>query len=153
MILSMKTLISIFLIFLFFNAASSSDNFSQSIAALVESENLTPDYSLTIFQRCAASYLTTSSTASTRSDTKVFAENLKDVASFFAYLAFQFAQDNPELKKISIEENNLVIDKLYDNYLIGLELSKSKSGQYSDGMLQDDLRVCKGIYDASISKE
>lgn len=104
---------------------------------------------LVIFKRCAAAYLTSSTTAKVRPDTAEFEKKLKGVAKFFIFLSTELAKSDG----INQDDNQIEkdIDDLYTYYLADIEKNKDSDGGYKDGLLQEDLPVCSSIYEASKS--
>ena len=102
---------------------------------------------LVIFKRCAAVYLTSSSTAKVRPDTAEFEKKLKGVAKFFIFLSTRLGKSN----EVNQDSNQIEkdIDNLYSYYLTDIEKNKNADGSFADGLMQDDLPICSSIYEAS----
>ena len=137
-----------FLFFLSCNSFANSDKNLPSLNLLIEKVQDKEDQ-LVIFKRCAAVYLTSSTTAKVRPDTAQFEKKLKGVAKFFIFLSTELAKsDGIHQDDNQIEKD---IDDLYTYYLDDIEKNKDSDGSYKDGLLQQDLPVCSSIYEASKS--
>ena len=137
-----------FLFFLSCSSFANSDKNLHSLDLLIEDVQDKNDQ-LVIFKRCAAVYLTSSTTAKVRPDTAQFEKKLKGVAKFFIFLSTELAKsDGIHQDANQIEKD---IDDLYTYYLDDIEKNKDTDGSYKDGLLQQDLPVCSSIYEASKS--
>lgn len=137
-----------FLFLLSYSCFANSDKSLLSLNILIEEVQDKNDQ-LVIFKRCAAVYLTSSTTAKIRPDTEEFEKKLKGVAKFFIFLSTELAKSN----EINQDDNQIEkdIDDLYTYYLADIEKNKGSDGSYKDGLLQQDLPVCSSIYEASKS--
>lgn len=137
-----------FLFLLSYSCFANSDKSLLSLNILIEEVQDKNDQ-LVIFKRCAAVYLTSSTTAKVRPDTEEFEKKLKGVAKFFIFLSTELAKSD----EINQDDNQIEkdIDDLYTYYLADIKKNKDSDGSYKDGLLQQDLPVCSSIYEASKS--
>lgn len=134
------------LLSLSYSSFARTDTDMQSLNLLIEQVQ-DKKAQLVIFKRCAAVYLTSSSTAKVRPDTAEFEKKLKGVAKFFIFLSTELGKsDEVNQDSNQIEQD---IDNLYSYYLADIEKNKNPDGSFADGLMQDDLPICSSIYEAS----